>query len=59
MMANCEDGLLASNRIGADDRVLGGELAADVQLGAAGFFVEAEFVALGCLGEEWLGVCCG
>jgi hypothetical protein len=51
VVANSEDGLPASDWVGADNWVLGGEFIADVEWGATRLGVKLELLVLGSLGE--------
>lgn len=49
MCADCEDGFPPCNRVGANDRMDGGEIFANVVGGAAGVRVELEATCFGSL----------
>jgi hypothetical protein len=56
VVTNSKDGLPASDWIGADNRVFGGEFITNVERVTARISVELELLVLGGLSEERLGV---
>jgi hypothetical protein len=58
VMAEGKDGLPASDWVGPNDWVLGGELGTNIQWRSTWRIIEFKFVVLGGLGKEWLGISC-